>query len=60
MFHETRIKTTTTQDDPPTLIQANVPTTRVSPRQTTITAPQEITPYPRVSNTPTFEEEHDN
>ena len=41
-------------------MQANVTTPRVYPRKTTTTAPHEITPSPRVSNAPTFEEEHDN
>ena len=60
MFHETNINPNTTQDDPTTIIKSNVTTPRVSPRRTKTTVPQEITPYPRVSNTPTFEEEHEN
>ena len=60
MFHETSINPTTTKHDTPPLIQANVPTPRVSPRQNATTAPQEIKPSPRMPNVPIFEEEHAN
>ena len=67
MFHETSTNPTTAQGDTTPLIQAddddeedNVPTPRATPRRTATTAPQEITPSPRISNAPTFEEEHDN